>query len=323
MKLALIGGGLTGATLARELAGSGVELLWYEKSRGLGGQCSTRRSPKGRFDHGAPYFHAHSDSFQKTVRNWTEQGVVSRWDARCAEFKDKTFHAIAGPQNRYVGIPGMNELCKFQAGDQECHFGQRVAQIGWEDEQWLLDFEGDCAQTRADALVLTTPPAQASHLLGSFHYYRSYLETIHTDSIWVALLNLSSPLNAGFDEILFAEGPLEKAVRNAGKPNREGDENWVLYGSASWSKKNLERTAQEASQDLVNCFSEALGEKVSEKMNWTGHRWRYAQASEVNDLAPLIVSDARLFVTGSYFYGSTLEGAWHAGREAAAVIKKW
>ena len=97
----------------------------------------------------------------------------------------------------------------------------------------------------------------------------------------------------------------------------------MLYGSASWSKKNLERTAQEASQDLVHCFREALGEKIPEKLNCTGHRWRYAQVSEVNDLAPLIVSDSRLFVTGSYFYGSTLEGAWRAGREAADVVKKW
>ncbi len=323
MKLALIGGGLTGATLARELSGSGIDLHWFEKSRGLGGQCSTRRSPNGRFDHGAPYFHAHSDLFQNTVRKWVEQGVAAPWNARCAEFKNKSLHTIATNQTRYVGIPGMNELCKFQAGEELCLFGERVSQIGWADEQWLLDFEGEREQTRADALVLTTPPAQASDLLGSFHYYQSYLKTISTDSTWVVLLTLSEPLNAGFDEILFSEGPLKKAVRNAGKPNRGGEENWVLYGRAAWSKENLERPAEDASKDLVDVFREALGDDLPKNMDWTGHRWRYAQAPEVNDLAPLIVSDSRLFVTGSYFYGSTLEGAWRAGREAADVVKKW
>ena len=323
MKLALIGGGLTGATLARELTDSGIDLLWFEKSRGLGGQCSTRRGENGRFDHGAPYFHAHSDLFQSTVRKWTEQGVASRWDARCAELKNKKLQEIEVEQTRYVGIPGMNELCKFQAGKQLCHFGQRVSKIGWEAEQWLLHFEGDREQTRADALVLTTPPSQASDLLAGFHYYQSYLQTIHTDSTWVVLLTLAEPLKCVFDEIVFSKGPLKKAVRNAGKPEREGKENWVLYGSASWSKQNLERSAEDACADLVAFFRDALGEHMPDKMNWTGHRWRYSQASEVNDVAPLIVSDARLFVTGSYFYGSTLEGAWLAGREAAAVIKKW
>ena len=94
MKLALIGGGLTGATLACELSTSGIDVLWFEKSRGLGGQCSTRRSSQGRFDHGAPYFHASSEIFQRVVKKWADHGVVSRWNVRSAEFKNKSFNEL-------------------------------------------------------------------------------------------------------------------------------------------------------------------------------------------------------------------------------------
>ncbi len=57
MRVAVVGAGLAGLAAARELDAAGHEVVIYEKSRGAGGRTSTRQSPHGRFDHGAPFLH--------------------------------------------------------------------------------------------------------------------------------------------------------------------------------------------------------------------------------------------------------------------------
>jgi len=44
MRVAIIGAGLTGLTAASLLRDAGVEITVFDKSRGLGGRLSTRRT---------------------------------------------------------------------------------------------------------------------------------------------------------------------------------------------------------------------------------------------------------------------------------------
>ena len=66
-KVAIIGAGLAGLTLARRLRGfASVTVL--EKSRGLGGRMATRRSDNFEFDHGAQFFTARSTAFRDFIK---------------------------------------------------------------------------------------------------------------------------------------------------------------------------------------------------------------------------------------------------------------
>ncbi len=323
MRLGIIGGGLTGATIARELAGSGIDLYWCEKSRGLGGQCSTRRSDEGSFDHGAPYFEATDERFKKQVDHWIDRGAVAPWNALKATFIEGKLIGSVPQRQRYVGIPGMNELCKIQAGTVPCLFGTRVMRAGFEKDRWSLTIQDGSETELVDALVLTVPAAQAAELMADHAEYASELSHVRVRSTWVAVIKLERFLNTDFEEILFEGGPLKKAIRNRTKPMREGADTWILYGDATWSKENLENTPAQASAVLLEQFQRALGSVGPLCGDVVGHRWRYAQALESEHFAP-VMSDSRMFLaTGSYCFGSSVEGAWMAGQHAAREIKKW
>ena len=62
--IAIIGAGIAGITLARQLQGS-AKVSVFEKSRGFGGRMATRRHGSYQFDHGAQFFTARSKQFQK------------------------------------------------------------------------------------------------------------------------------------------------------------------------------------------------------------------------------------------------------------------
>ena len=82
-KVAVIGAGISGLVCARLLVEHGMEVTVFEKSRGIGGRMSTRRSPEGyHFDHGAQYFTVREERFRRYVDSWAAEGLVARWEGR-------------------------------------------------------------------------------------------------------------------------------------------------------------------------------------------------------------------------------------------------
>jgi len=84
-QIAIVGAGMAGAACARTLSASGAQVTLFDKSRGVGGRLSTRRTvwtdAQGaeqpvQFDHGATHFTAHSLAFQAVVeqRGWAQDG---------------------------------------------------------------------------------------------------------------------------------------------------------------------------------------------------------------------------------------------------------
>ena len=63
MKIAIIGAGFAGLTLAKRLAEQ-HDVSVFEKARGPGGRMSTRRADPFAFDHGAQYFTVETERFE-------------------------------------------------------------------------------------------------------------------------------------------------------------------------------------------------------------------------------------------------------------------
>ena len=64
----IIGSGMTGLSCGVRLVEAGIKATIFDKGRGIGGRMATRVSPVGyEFDHGAQYFKAKDDDFQRVV----------------------------------------------------------------------------------------------------------------------------------------------------------------------------------------------------------------------------------------------------------------
>ncbi|KAF5477402.1 hypothetical protein F2P56_004043 [Juglans regia] len=159
-KVAVVGSGsehfeptlsFSGAVCASILARNGVSVTIFESARGPGGRMSQRRevTEEGRelvFDHGAPYFSVSNAEVWDLVREWESRGLVAEWDENFGAF-DCISHKFLGIQQegltkKYVGVPGMNAICRAlcQETGVESKFGVGVGRLEWlEDENlWSL-----------------------------------------------------------------------------------------------------------------------------------------------------------------------------------------
>jgi renalase len=300
-RVAVVGLGIAGLACARALTEAGLEVVCFDKSRGLSGRMATRRGDAGQFDHGAQYFTARDPRFAATLRQWLEQGVVARWTPRLA-----VFDAAGGPPRvdaragdvdaggtgleRFVGTPTMTAPARQMADGLRINHGCTVRGLRRGPAGWRLDMDdtkvvgthdgsatdGDSIVAKPgrsfDAVVLALPAPQATALLDAS---RSDANAQELDDIselarsarmrgcWAAMVSCAASLGLPFDAAFVNAGPLRWVARDSSKPGRPGGERWVLHANADWSEAHLEQPAVEVAAQLLHAFA-ALGAPVLE-----------------------------------------------------------
>lgn len=68
LKIAIIGAGMAGVSAGKALKTRGCSGTLFEKSRGFGNRCATKRWEGHTVDHGARYFTIHDERFHAAVQ---------------------------------------------------------------------------------------------------------------------------------------------------------------------------------------------------------------------------------------------------------------
>jgi len=150
-KVAIVGGGITGAcaasTLLRHRGSDNIEVDLFDQGRsGPGGRASHRRAAISgnhpahvvRFDHGCQFFRADTPRFREHVSEWIERGFVKEWDGAFVADDpanlDRGFFGMPQRPPFYVGSDGINSVvqgvldsCCYHA--LRVHRGTRVAKM--------------------------------------------------------------------------------------------------------------------------------------------------------------------------------------------------
>ena len=135
----IIGAGISGLTCARNLTDRGYPVTVFEKSRGVGGRMSTRRTDDGTlFDHGAPYFTVQGERFRSQVERWIDDGVVVPWEVNIVELYQGRADKEGRPVERFVAVPGMNGICHSLAQGLDVRFNTTVAPPERDGDGWLI-----------------------------------------------------------------------------------------------------------------------------------------------------------------------------------------
>ena len=165
MKVAIVGGGITGASAASSLAGRGVEVTVFDQGgRGPGGRASHRRvdaasgtvgpddallAPEDdstyEFDHGCQFFRADSPQMRAITERWVEAGWASRWEGRFGRLgrgadsrgsndfaAAPDFFGVPGSEGPvYTGVGGMHRLPRaiLAASGASVRRGVRVSSV--------------------------------------------------------------------------------------------------------------------------------------------------------------------------------------------------
>ena len=195
-RIAVIGAGLSGLAFARSMQ-EFAEVTVFEKSRGYGGRMATRRQNGLQFDHGAQFFTAKTETFQRFLEPWLAAGVVARWDARFVEFEGDRINSgrtWSDDPAHYVGVPGMNALGRALAETLDVQTETRVDSIDGQPAAWRLRGAEGRDLGQFDWVVSSIPAAQACKLLPSSFIH---LETVAERDMlgcFALMLGLDAPL---------------------------------------------------------------------------------------------------------------------------------
>ena len=189
-RVAIVGGGITGAVAASHISASSASVTLYDQGRrGPGGRASHRAVVNNavvaddppiaaealEFDHGCQFFRADTPRMQELAAEWCAKGYAAQWDARFGSAgegaADDFFGLPSNPAPVYAGVGGMHmlprRLLAACADTLTVRRGVRVAGMRREaDGTWsLLGVSGSAAyHDTADAAA-----RQAEHaVLGTY-----------------------------------------------------------------------------------------------------------------------------------------------------------
>jgi predicted NAD/FAD-dependent oxidoreductase len=317
--VAIVGAGIAGLTCAKALSDCGLNVTVFDKARGPAGRTSTRRTDTGlQFDHGCQYFSPKDDRFRAAVQGWCEAGVVQPWHGRVVELVDGETTERPGSE-RFVGVPGMNAICKHIASGLEIQTQTRITRLE-RNAQWYLKSD-DNSVGSFDHLVVAIPPTQAAELLAGVSTLSDQISAVQMNPCWTTMLAFSSPIGFEPDAALVQNSAISWIARNSSKPSRpDASDCWVVQASAEWSIENLEREADEVKTELLSEFQRVTGCGEINPVHNVAHRWRYAIPATPLSIDALVDADKSLVVCGDWCSGNRVESAFISGLAAADAV---
>lgn len=316
-RVVVVGAGLAGLTAARELVSHDVDVIVFDKGRGVGGRMATRRidTPSGTavLDHGAQFFTARSDAFRSMVAEWERDNVVYEW---CRGFGDTDGHP------RYAVHGGMAALTKHLARDLDVRTSTLVFSVSHGDtDRWVVTLDDGSAHA-ADGVILTCPIPQSYSLVAntSIELPNDLLMTDYERTLGV-LAVLDRP----------------SAVPDpGGLQNPDGVFSWVgdnrrkgvstipaltLHANPAWSLEHWDAPHDDAHAALLAAAREYIGD--AEVIESQFKRWRFATPMMVWPDAHWRDDSGSLVLAGDAFAGPKVEGAVTSGLSAAQSLAFW
>lgn len=296
-RVAIIGAGMAGLAAARELAGHGLEVTVFEKSRGMGGRCATKRWEGHVVDHGAQYFTVRDERFRAAVSAASGDRVERlaapvRTGGQATEDTERWFHR-----------EGNSRLARDLAAGLEVRLETTV-----EDARALLG--------SFDRVVSSAPWPQTARMFGvdpaGIDYVPCLAVILAYRGEWLGATGNAYALR---DPL----GPLAWTACENHKPGRIAPGFTVLVShlSEAFSREHLECPAEEwpgLVRPLVEAAWELPGEAFAAGF---GHRWRYARVGMPFAVPAL---PDRCHFAGDGVRASRVEDAWLAGHEFAVNL---
>ena len=319
-RIAIIGAGISGIATARQLADI-AEVSLFEKSRGLGGRMSTRRTETYSFDHAAQFFTARSPEFQHTLDTLGES-VAQPWTARVLtlEANKKPFKRLWF-ESHYVGLPGMNALTKALAANLNIFRGTKICRIEAVKKSWRLWDDKQQAHGDFDWVICSAPAPQTRALLpDSFCDHRA-LDAVRYSPCFALMLGFNEHLPCNFDAALVRNEPVAWVSFNNSKPGRHPSVSLVVQSDNHWAEQNLDSNENEIIESLLSSLHRVTGVRGEQADYMSLHRWRFARVETALTTDFLVDKKHKLAACGDWCLGNRVEDAYLSGERLGRHLR--
>ena len=311
--LAIIGAGIAGITLARQLQGS-AKVSVFEKSRGFGGRMATRRIDAYQFDHGAQFFTARSKQFQSLINDCMAENQIQAWlpriltlDPEKKPFKREWF------EPHYVATPGMNSLCAALALELNVTLDTQVAGIEALAQGWLLKDSAGQELGHFDWVISTSPAPQTDELLPDCFAHKSELSMVDFSPCFSLMLGFESAPNLNFDAAVVRNSPLSWIASNSSKQGRSPTFSLMIHSDNRWARTQLENDIDDVRHAMQEALEILLGDSLPQPDHVAIHRWKYAKVEASCEEVFLLDASNQLAACGDWCGGNRVEHAYLSG----------
>jgi renalase len=311
-RVAVIGAGIAGLTLARFLTERGVEVTVFEKEPHPGGRMSTYHQAGGTFDYGAQYFTARDPRFQHMVRTWVEQGHAAVWHGRFGTLKDgMVTPETAGPV-RYVGTPCMSTVVQQLASRVDVRYGVQVTGVHREVDSWRLSTQAGDVLGPFEAVAAAVPAPEAISLLRRACKLAALQHRARMEPCWTVMVDFDTPVPLPLDGVFIQDSPLSWAARDNSKPGRPEGERWVLHATPDFSWEYLNEAPWFVASRLVEAFVLAARLEFQPRAA-VAYRWLHARPSPEHFSGSFVDVKLGVGACGDWCAGSRVEAAFLSG----------
>lgn len=321
----IVGAGMSGLTLAKELRELGYSLAVFEKARGTGGRLSSKRKTYGdkltmAFDLGCSSITAKSPDFTRQLEDWHLKGIIAPW------WQDPQANT------HYVPVPRNSALTRHLSKDIDCRFSTKVSKIRRCDDIWQVFYEvagGKIQIAQARQLILATPSAQAYELLPESSPVRNYVNSVRTHPQWVmgVKVSLAAEFQANID---YPDSSIIHSISHeSAKPDRVveiGTQVLQIQATPDWTLLNVDADPGYIAQQLMTELERLFEVKLIVECHHV-HRWLYSRAaqsiqSKVAEKGYLWDGNNNLGVIGDYLTDDLngVESAWLSAKNMAVRI---
>lgn len=321
-RIAIIGAGLSGLTLAHALKGR-AEITVFEKARGPGGRTATRREGVYRFDHGAPCFTARTPAFAAWLAPLLAAGVVAEWPGAVINLQGGRVAGIRHHVERLlVGVPGMNALAAHLAGSVNLQVGIDVAPLAAGAGPYPLASVSGEALGTFDRVISTASAHQSRALFGAAAGGEAFPD-IRMKPRHALMVALDKPWYQGWIAARVMDGPLRWITVDSSKPGRATETTSLVVQTRSrWSRLHCDTPAELLAPTLLHALQTALPFDLPAPSLVKAHRWRSALADQGHRSGPWIAPDGTLAATGDWAATSRIEEVCLAALDLAERLKK-
>ena len=305
MDIAILGAGISGLVCARAISAKGHRVVVLEKSRSLGGRCSSRKFGEHVVDTGVQYFTLRDPEVKREVEKLVGEQLR----------KIEAPILVGGEiyrkgEERFYLAKGNNRLGSLLAEGLDVRKECEAARVVQEGKGWKVLGE------EYHAVVSCAPWPQSAALFGMVGSQVAFEANL------TACLEYLIPWDGSKYATLDSTGhePLAwVGCENAKEGRIQGGKSvYVIQASTAYSQKYLEKDPAEWVSDLSERLEKSWGLSPDKRGATFGHRWRYARRGR-GVQQPSTLADG-LYLCGDSVTDSRVESVWKSGIEVAEKV---
>ena len=317
--IAIIGTGFSAASFSYFIK---KDLDFYEKSRGVGGRCSTRRVENvGLFDHGLQYIKSQDQEFKKFLKDYCV------WKGDFKIFQNNQLIDDLGKE-RIIHENGNNALVKNLFKNKNVMLNKELKNLEKQGDNFQLTFKDD-TQENYKTVIITTPFQQAYNLTKQFteSFFSKFDYSMQPNLTLMVAFNKS--LNLNLSAISFENDDVLGFAANENTKKKDlinkGLELWTIQSSLKYSIKNIyeyRNNKPNLIDEMLNSFSTKLKVDIKkDNIQYSDiHGWLYAYNQKAAATNCYWDKDLRLGICGDWFSGGNAANAFANAKQLAKSI---